>query len=213
MNLKMRNTFLIIIIVCLISLFGVSFGYFALYVTSDAVTNTGIVSNFDKGLTFIPGEPLNLLVTVDNFAEGGDNVFTTTTSTVIINTDETEVDLTENYSVSFLISNNEFVYSKDVNTPEIILEIFDYDGHTITSIPGLEYVTVTDSVTNEVIAGFDITTKSGTFNINDSVSISTTYPDINSHEWNVKITYINLDVNQAINSGNKLESELLFSNN
>ena len=58
------------------------------------------------------------------------------------------------------IENNTFTYT-NTGTPELILQVVDKtSGNPVTSITGLDYVTVTDGK-NTSISGFDITDKSG----------------------------------------------------
>ena len=63
-----------------------------------------------------------------------------------------------------IIESNTLTYSTPSEKPELILEVKDYNGNEVTSIEGLNYVTVVDGKGN-TIKGFDITTTTGKYYI------------------------------------------------
>ena len=145
------------------------------------------------------GNPLKIDATPTKLKENGTNYVSSTTAKALLKANSTQNTATYNYYVYFLIKSNTFTYS-DGSTPEIILTVTDPNGDEITSIDGLTYGTFNG------VSGFDVTTKSGLFNIADNYEItsnsSTAYT---TQEWNITLTYLNLSIDQSSNFGNSME--------
>ena len=100
------------------------------------------------------------------------------------------------YNAYLDLTTNTFIYTSEEKTPEVLINIYDPEGNEITTIENLEYVTVGD------VSGFDITTKNGFFLVSSDYAISTTSTTVQT--WQIKLTYLNLDTDQSLNSLNKL---------
>ena len=114
---------------------------------------------------------------------------------------------TEHYYLYLNISNNTFTYSIDNNTPEILLSIKDGSNNEITTLTGLTYKTVTDGK-GASIKGFDITNKKGLITILNNREITTT--STKTEEWNVTVTFVNYNSNQAGNAGKSFNAKLMI---
>uniref|UniRef100_UPI003FEDDF3B DUF6273 domain-containing protein n=1 Tax=Candidatus Onthocola sp. TaxID=3085646 RepID=UPI003FEDDF3B len=114
---------------------------------------------------------------------------------------------TEHYYMYLNISENTFTYTQDANTPEILLSIKDGSNNEITSVSGLTYKTVTDGK-GASIKGFDITKKSGLITILNNREITTT--STKTEEWNVMVTFVNYNSNQAGNAGKNFSAKLMI---
>ena len=91
---------------------------------------------------------------------------------------------------------------KSLYIKEIAIRLVkDYNGNEVTSIEGLNYVSVVDGKGN-TIKGFDITTTTGIYYITKNREITTDTELI--EKWDAKVTYVNLSENQ----NNNLEKEL-----
>lgn len=123
-------------------------------------------------LSFSVGDPLALQADETSFVKGGDSVSDTTNVKALLTAGRNNTAV-KYYYVYLLISGNEFIYSQDENTPEIILTVKKPDGTELTTIDGLTYKTVTDGK-NTTIKGFDITTKEGLITIAENKKITTT---------------------------------------
>ncbi len=208
--LNKRNVSLIVIAVVLLALIGFSFAYFVGGVGTPAITDTSITGEKESRLQFTPGTPINLVSSLDNFADGSGSLSGETTSAATLTSSSTQEVVSDEYFVYYYISENNYVYTQNSSTPELILEVFDNEGNEITSLEGLTYVTTTDALTGETINGFDVTTYTGLIPIKENMPISATHPDNTTHEWNIKLTFINLDSDQTLNEGKEFGGKLML---
>ena len=124
-------------------------------------------------LSFSVGDPLALQADETSFVKGGDSASDTTNVKALLTANRDTKNATKYYYVYLLISGNEFIYTQDANTPELILTVKKPDGTELTAIEGLTYKTVTDGK-GTTIKGFDITTKKGLVIIANNKKITTT---------------------------------------
>ena len=206
-----NNKVLSILSVLIIGLFfilvtRVTYAYLA-PVINDAQTNVVGSSDTVDDFKFELGNPLKINATPTTLKENGSNYTTSTTAKALLKANSTKKTATFNYYVYFQIASNTFKYS-DGSTPEIILTVTSPNGDEITSIEGLTYGTFNG------VSGFDITTKKGTFNIANSYEItsnsSTTYT---TQSWTIKITYLNLSIDQSTNFGNSMGVNVYITKN
>ena len=157
--------------------------------------------------SFAVGDPLALQADETSFVKGGDSVSDTTTATALLTANNKTNNATKYYYLYLLISQNEFLYSQNENTPELILTITKPDGTELTTFDGLTYKTVTDGK-GTTIKGFDITTKSGLITLADNRKITTTSSI--TEKWSITLTLVNYDVNQIDNLGKMFSSKLII---
>ena len=158
--------------------------------------------------SFAVGDPLALQADETSFVKGGDSVSDTTTATALLTANNKTNNATKYYYLYLLISQNEFMYSQNENTPELILTITKPDGTELTTLDGLTYKTITDGK-GTTIKGFDITTKSGLITLADNRKITTT--STIEEQWSITLTLVNYDVNQIDNLGKQFSSKLIIS--
>ena len=170
---------------------------------TDVMGSSDTVDDFKFEL----GDPLKIDATPTTLKENGTNYVTSTTAKALLKANSTKNTATYNYYVYFQIASNTFTYS-DGSTPEIILTVTNPNGEEVTSIEGLTYGTFNG------VSGFDVTTKSGLFNIANNHEItsnsSTTYT---TQSWTIKITYLNLSIDQSSNFGNSMEVNVYITKN
>ena len=157
--------------------------------------------------SFAVGDPLALQADETSFVKGGDSVSDTTTATALLTANNKTNNATKYYYLYLLISQNEFLYSQNENTPELILTITKPDGTELTTLDGLTYKTITDGK-GTTIKGFDITTKKGLITIADNRKITTT--STIEEQWSITLTLVNYDVNQIDNLGKMFSSKLII---
>ena len=176
-------------------------------VINDAQTNVVGSTDTVDDFKFELGNPLKINASPTTLKENGSNYTTSTTAKVLLKANSTKKTATFNYYVYFQIKSNTFTYS-DGSTPEIILSITSPNGDEITSIDGLTYGTFNG------VSGFDITTKKDLFNIANRYEItsnsSTTYT---TQSWTIKITYLNLSIDQSANFGNSMGVNVYITKN
>ncbi len=190
----------------------VSYSFIAPRFGGPSITDIFLGSNTVDKLTFIPGSPLKIEATIDNFAEGADNLTSESISSVNLIANDHTSTATENYNVYFSVESNNYEYSTEERLPEIILEVFDPEGNIVNWNTDLDFVSVTDSKTGLEISGYDITTFEGLVKFADNHEISSTnVTDGVTQSWEMKVTYINLPVNQASNLNREITSEILLT--
>ena len=194
-------------IVLLVLIVGATYAYFVAQTGEGAQTDIKINANTVDAFTFEVGSALNLSLNQENFASGKGNQTGTTFAKAMLSANNKTNTATEHYYLYLNISNNTFTYSIDNNTPEILLSIKDGSNNEITTLTGLTYKTVTDGK-GASIKGFDITNKKGLITILNNREITTT--STKTEEWNVTVTFVNYNSNQAGNAGKSFNAKLMI---
>ena len=206
-NQKTKIISIASIIALALTLVTATFAYFMAQTGEGKSTDIKINASTVDTLTFEAGSALNLSLNQENFASGKGNQAGTTFAKAMLSANNKTNTATEHYYLYLNISNNTFTYSIDNNTPEILLSIKDSSNNEITTLTGLTYKTVTDGK-GASIKGFDITNKKGLVTILNNREITTT--SIKTEEWNVTVTFVNYNSNQAGNAGKNFSAKLLI---
>ena len=206
-NKKIKIVSIISVIALALTLVAATYAYFVAQTGEGAQTDIKINANTVDAFTFEVGSALNLSLNQENFASGKGNQTGTTFAKAILTANNKTNSATKNYYMYLNISNNTFTYTQDENTPEILLTIKDASGNAITSISGLNYKTVKDGK-GASISGFDITTKKGLVTILNNREITTT--STKTEQWNVTVTFVNYNANQAGNAGKSFNAKLMI---
>ena len=206
-NKKIKIVSIISIIALALTLVAATYAYFVAQTGEGAQTDIKINANTVDAFTFEVGSALNLSLNQENFASGKGNQTGTTFAKAMLSANNKTNTATEHYYLYLNISNNTFTYSIDNNTPEILLSIKDGSNNEITSVSGLTYKTVTDGK-GASIKGFDITTKKGLVTILNNREITTT--STKTEQWNVTVTFVNYNANQAGNAGKSFNAKLMI---
>jgi len=206
MRNKRKSVLLVITLITLIILvFGATYAYFQAQTGLGASANINVTANTTDSLMFSVGNDLGLNITQENFGEGaGNQSDVTTAKATLIANNKTNV-ASYNYYLYLLVRKNEFVYTTEEETPEILLQITKPDGTILTNLEGLNYVTVGDT------SGFDITTRNGLITIANSKLIEVLESNTEhktEEEWRVEIVFVNLDSNQQENTGKQFSAQL-----
>ena len=206
-NKKIKIVSIISIIALALTLVAATYAYFVAQTGEGAQTDIKINANTVDTFTFEVGSALNLSLNQENFASGKGNQTGTTFAKAMLTANNKTNTATEHYYLYLNISNNTFTYSIDNNTPEILLSIKDGSNNEITTLTGLTYKTVTDGK-GASIKGFDITKKSGLITILNNREITTT--STKTEQWNVTVTFVNYNSNQAGNAGKNFSAKLMI---
>ena len=192
---------ILIIGILLLLIARITYAYLAPRI-QNALGNVTTISDTVDDFKLELGQPLSLNATATTLPESGSNLVVTSTEIAKLKANSTKKTANYNYYLYLQITNNTFKYS-DGTTPEIILTITDPNGNEITSLDNLTYGTYNG------VSGFDVTTKTGLFAIANNYEItsnsSTTYTE---HDWNITLTYLNLNIDQSGNYGNSFETKL-----
>lgn len=170
--------------------------------SGDVVVEVGIEES--SFLHFSNTGDLNLEASLDNFSSSDGNLSTEVESTVTIKGSTLS---TKNYYATLVIHSNNFVYTTQEETPELIMTITGPDGEEIKSLGDLEYVT------KNGISGFDVTTVSHDYFVVENpkeIAIpagSTTFEET----YKIKLSFINLETLQNDNSGREFNAEFVLA--
>ena len=211
MDSKKAKIISIVSIVALAAiLVGATYAYFQAQTGEGAQTDIKINANTVDTFNFAIGNPLSINLNQENFASGKGNQTGSTYAKAILTANNKTNSVTNKYYLYLNISDNTFVYSQNKDTPEILLTIKDGNNTELTSVTGLTsltYKTVTDGNGN-TISGFDITNKKGVITILNKREITTA--STTEETWNVTVTFVNYNFNQAENAGKNFNAELII---
>ncbi len=208
-NLDKNKLYLIILVaIGVLLVVGVTFAFFVARNSNAAASDVDVTTEGLTSLEFTPGSAVSIHASLANFSEGDGSLSGTATSSAILKSSNSA---TEDYNVYFEIENNNFVYTQDNTVPEMILSVIDPNGNEVTSIPGLTPVNVTDALTGDPIKGFDVTTYTGLIKIAENYSITNNNGYTGTtQDWQVTLTFRNLDTLQRENEGKALNGTLIL---
>ena len=187
-------------ITLVIAVLGATYAFFVAQGGGSSNTDIDVQTNTTDNLSFSVGDPISLNITQENFAQGDGNQSDSTTASALLTANNATNNATRNYYLYFDISNNNFIYTVDENTPELILTVIGPDNQPLTSLGDLDYVTVGD------VQGFDITTETGRITIADNYEITTT--SSTTQTWTITVTFVNLDSDQNANTGKTFDATI-----
>ena len=209
--MEKKKTFIIIVVALLVLSIGITFAYFIAKTGPGASANANVTTGTVDDLKFnVSKENISLNINQFNFASGSGNITDTVTATASLKANSTKNTATYNYYVYFQIESNNYMYTTTDKKPEIVLSITGPNGE-ITSVDGLKYVSATNA-DGTVVKGFDITTLGNSITrIANAFEISSTSStNYTNQDWVFKVSFINLDTNQADNEGKKLTGKVLI---
>ena len=206
-----RNIILAILLVLILAVIALLIGrftysYFSAQVSEDLKSEGETTASGDT-IIFSKGNNLSIAASTDNFYVGsGDLADTTNPSVRLIASNKTN-EAVASYYAGIVINKNTFTYSG--SNAELILTVRDENNNLVTtSSDTLEYVTVNG------VSGFDITGKTGAFNIASNHPISTTSSTTGTtHTWTFTLTFVNLDTDQSINENATLDMQVVLQKN
>ena len=203
-NKKTKIISIVAIAALILTLITATYAYFQAQTGEGSQTDIKINASTVDTLSFETGASLSFTADQDSFANSKGRLSGTTFAKAIL----TANNATDNYNLYLNISDNDFMYTQDTSTPELLLQITDASNNSITSINGLEYKTVTDNK-NTSISGFDITNKTGLISLFTNRTITTT--STKTEEWTIKITFVNYNKDQSANAGKSFDGQILIS--
>lgn len=208
-SINVYNSKFLILSLLLIVFIGISFAYVVMQVSGGARNDINISADKTDQYQLNVDKDIYLNPTQFNLTQSDGNLVDSAIGTASLIANTTYNTASYNYNVKFSISSNTFIYTTETQKPEVILTIIGPDEEEVTSVSGLNYVTIVDS-RNATITGFDITTASGIYNIatQNITSNDTEYATIQT--WNFKVTFVNLDTNQSENGGKGLSAQIIM---
>ena len=208
MNSKQNKFYTILALTTLALLVvGTTYAYFQNQYGSASNADVNVTTYTTDMLTFETGDAINITADQETFAQGKGNRTGSTFARATLQANNKTNEATANYYVYLNISSNDFEYSKDNSSPELLLSITDNSGNQVTKLTGLNYITVTDG-SNKSISGFDITKSSDLLTLVDNKEISASPKQI--EEWNITITLVNYNYDQNANTGKNFSGKLII---
>lgn len=209
-NKKIKISAIISLIAIVVLVAGATYAYFQAQAGEGKQTEINITTTTTDLLTFEVGDPLSFEVSMDNFSKGAGNVTGETFAQAnLIANNKTNV-ATGTYNLYILINSNQLKYSMADKKAELLLQVTDPSGNQVTSITGLDYVTVTDAEGNSQ-SGFDITVKRGLITVASDYDIeSTSSTEMTSQKWVIKTVFVNHNADQTGNSGKGFYGKLII---
>ena len=208
-NSRKAKILSVIAIVALVTLIvGATFAYFTAQGGSATSKSLNVTTYTTDVFTFTTGDEININADQSTFAKENGNAAGSTFAKASLTANNKTNTATETYNVYINISDNNFKYSINSSTPELLLTIKDANNNEITSISGLEHKTVTDGK-GASVSGFDITTKTGLLTLIDNREIVAS--PTKEEQWNITITFVNYNSDQSDNAGKTFEGQVLIS--
>lgn len=200
-NRKKTITLMVVAIITLLTLIiGATYAYFQASGNSGSDTDVNVVTATSDLLTFKIDKDINIIVSQSDFKKGAGNKSDSTKASAILTASNSKniESTSDRYNIYFIIEANDFIYTTDNATAEILLNVTDPNGNKVENITGLVH---TDK-------GFDITTRTGGFLLVPDYDISATRGNTTTQEWKVEVTLVNLDTDQNKNTGKTLSGKL-----
>ncbi len=186
---------------------GATYAYFQNQYGSASNADVKVTTYTTDMLAFETGDVINISADQESFAQGKGNQTGSTFARATLQANNKTNTATANYYMYLNIETNTFTYT-NTGTPELILQVVDKtSGNPVTSITGLDYVTVTDGK-NTSISGFDITNKKGLIALFSNKEISASPKTV--EEYTVTITLVNHNFDQNVNTGKNLNGKLII---
>ena len=186
---------------------GATYAYFQNQYGSASNADIKVTTYTTDVLTFETGDAINISADQETFAQGKGNKTGSTFARATLQANNKTNTATANYYMYLNIENNTFTYT-NTGTPELILQVVDKtSGNPVTSITGLDYVTITDGK-NTSISGFDITNKKGLIALFSNKEISASPKTV--EEYTITITLVNHNFDQNVNTGKNLNGKLII---
>ena len=203
-NIALAIIFLLILVVVALLIGNFTYSFLGADISDDVNTQGETTASGDT-LIFSSGNTLSLHATTDNFNATSGNLTDTTNPSVRLIASSRTNNATATYFAGIRIYENTYTYSSGT-TAEVILTVRDENGALLeASSDELPYVTVNG------VSGFDITGKTGAFNIAIDHPISTTSStNGTTHTWTFTLTFVNLETDQSINENANLEMDVVL---
>ncbi|MBE6140423.1 MAG: hypothetical protein E7172_02680 [Firmicutes bacterium] len=181
---------------------GATYAYFEAQNETSGGSNIGVDAATTDVFRLTSSEKIELNANPSNFKQGDDNLVGEAQASAYLRANNNTNTATYNYYVYLDIEENDFVYSVDANTPELLLKVYEGElgENEVTSIPGLTRKTTED------VTGFDITGIKRAITLVNNKEITTT-SEI-EEKWSIEIIFVNIESDQKANQGKTLDASL-----
>ena len=188
------------VLTLLIFVVGATYAYFTAQGGSGANIDTNVITGTTDLISFSFGDEINIQANETNFGQGMGNLSDSTTAQALLRANNTTNSVTTRYNIYLVIESNDFEYTTENGTPEILLNVTDPNGNLVENITGLVHYE----------NGFDITTRTGGFLIVPDYVISAGSTQT-VQDWNIEVTFVNLDSDQQANTNKTLTGKIYMT--
>ncbi len=199
-NKKILGITLVGVITLIVVVVGATYAYFQATSSGEGNIDTNVGTSTTDNLSFAFGEEIHINATEENFAQGMPSLSDSTTGTALLRPNNYTNQATATYNIYLIIENNNFVYTTENQTPEILLKVTSPTGVELENITGLVHTA----------DGFDITTRTGGFLIISDYEITADQVE-EIQQWNIEVTFVNLDSDQQANTEKNLTAKLYMT--
>ena len=199
-NKKLIGITLVGVITLIVVVVGATYAYFQATSSGEGNIDTNVGTSNTDNLSFAFGEEIHINATEENFAQGMPSLSDSTTGTALLRPNNYTNQATATYNIYLIIENNNFVYTTENQTPEILLKVTSPTGQELENITGLVHAE----------DGFDITTRTGGFLIISDYEITADQVE-EIQQWNIEVTFVNLDSDQQANTEKNLTAKLYMT--
>ena len=201
MKNKKNIMFMVIGGVTLIAItLGATYAYFTVQSGGGANIDTDVITGTTDFLSFAFGDEISIYATEENFGQDMGNITDSTTGQALLKANNANNSATARYNIYLIIEENDFEYTTEEQTPEIVLNVTDPNGNKVENITGLVHYE----------NGFDITTRTGGYLLVPDYEISAT--DVQTiQNWTIDVSLVNLDSDQNANTGKTLTGKLYMT--
>jgi len=181
---------------------GATYAYFEAQNETTGGSNIGVDAATTDVFRLTSSDAIELNANPSNFKQGDANLVGEAQASAYLRANNNTNTATYNYYVYLDIEENDFVYSVDENSPELLLKVYEGEigENEVTSIPGLTRKTTED------VEGFDITGITRAITLVNNKEITTT-SEI-EEKWSIEIIFVNLESDQLANQGKTLDASL-----
>ena len=188
------------VITLILVVVGATYAYFTAQGGGGANIDTNVTTSTTDFLSFSFGSEINIYATEENFGVDMGSISDSTTAQALLRANNATNTATATYNIYLIIESNDFIYTTSNQTPEILLKVTDPNGMEVENITGLVHYE----------DGFDITTRTGGFLLVPDYEISATDAET-IQDWNIEVTFVNLDSDQNANTGKTLSGRLYLT--
>lgn len=204
----------IIVSVLTIATLALTYAYFSANISGNTSTSTSVVAKGTASISFSHDGGISLTADQDSFASGSGSLQKSNHFIVSFADTDENSNIVLYYNVFLNIKKNDFVYTQDESTPELLFEFHGRGDEVnsegmVTSIDGLTYKENVTDANGNVYSGFDVTEKTGVIPIsmNNAMSLKGGKVDFLFG----RLTFVNYNADQTDNAGKIFEAELIVT--
>lgn len=200
---KKQTIFLTIIFIMCFCILSISTGLalFTLDVSFETQRDKATAATMPT-IVFNAGDAIQMEANSFNFVEPGQNLISETTSTAELYAGSDPEVAQEYYDLKVNIEINDFTYTTSSNEAELLLIITDPDGQIVRNVDDLTFVSAGG------YDGFDITGKTGVYEVAKNRLIETSSYTIDS--WKFQVVFVNYEHSQDTNRGRTLMGNIII---